>query len=146
VIGWHSFLGPMVRQKGSEELERLLARIPTKERRIAWSTAARATFTEEQLSAARRRIGEWTRVMDDRLAVSPYLAGDAYSLADLVAFANFYALPKTMPEFATRANAPHYWDWLKRLYARPASRQTFAASRSLARRAFEIAAELERDA
>ncbi|MDB5717578.1 MAG: glutathione S-transferase-like protein [Sphingomonas bacterium] len=143
VLGWHTFLGPMARQKSPEELEKLIARIPTKERRIAWATATKATFTDEQLGNARKQLGEWIATLDARLAVSPYLAGPDYSIADTVAFANFYALPMTVPEYANKANAPHYIAWLKRIYARPATMATFNNSRSLGKRAFEIAAKLE---
>ena len=139
VLGWHTYLGPMVRQKPPEELERLIARIPTKERRLFWKTASQATFTEEQLANARTRVGAWVAVMDARLAGSPWLVGSEYTLADLVAFANFYALPMTVPEYANVERAPHYIDWLRRIYRRPATMATFERGRSLARRAFEVA-------
>ena len=146
VLGWHLFMGPMVRQKSPEELERLLARIPTKERRIAWQTASKATFTEAQLADARARIGAWVGTMNARLKDSAYLAGPTFSVADLTAFANFYALPLTVPEYANKANAPHYIDWLRRIYRRPATLETFQLARSLARRAFDVAKQLEADA
>ncbi|MGI4881002.1 MAG: glutathione S-transferase family protein [Janthinobacterium lividum] len=146
VIGWHNFMGPMVRQKPPEELERLIARIPTKERRIFWATAAKATFTEQQLADARAKVGAWAATMDRRLAESAYLAGPDYSLADLVAFANFYALTSTVPEYANRATTPHLLDWLGRIYARPATMATFALGRSLSRRAIDIKAGLEQAA
>lgn len=142
VIGWHTFMGPMVRKKSPEELERLLARIPTKERRIAWQTASKATFTEEQLAAARARIGRWIDTLDTRLSQSPYLAGPSFSVADVVAFANFYALPMTVPEYATVERAPAYMAWLKRIYERPATMKTFELGRTLSRRAFDIARQL----
>jgi GST-like protein len=142
VIGWHTYMGPMVRQKPPEELERLIARIPTKERRLFWKTASQATFTEEQLNNARARVGKWVGVMDARLAQSPWLAGPEYSVADLVAFANFYALPLTVPEYANEQKAPHYMDWLRRIYRRPATLATFAKGRALARRAFDIARQI----
>jgi len=146
VLGWHTFMGPTVRQKSAAELERLLARIPTKERRIAWQTAAKATFTEEQLLNARERMGAWVGSMDARLKESPYLAGPSYSVADLVAFANFYALPITVPEYANKDHAPHYIDWLRRIYRRPATMAAFSLARSLARRAFDVAKRIDPDA
>ncbi len=146
VLGWNSFMGPMVRKKDPAELERLLARIPTKERRIAWQTAAKATFTEAQLANARARVGAWVTTIDRRLAESPYLAGPTYSVADLVCFANFYALPLTVPEYANAKNAPHYLDWLRRIYRRPATMAAFGMARSLAKRAFDVAKQIEAEA
>jgi glutathione S-transferase/GST-like protein len=142
VLGWHMFLGPMVRAMPPEELERVIARIPTKERRIAWSTAAHATFTDQQLADARAKVGAYVHELDAQLARTPYLVGDAYTLADTVTFANFYALPMTVPEHANRDRAPHYMDWLERIYARPATLETFRAARSLGLRALDIARDL----
>jgi len=48
----------------------------------------------------------------------------------------------TVPEYANREKAPHYIDWLTRIYARPATLKTFRSSRSLGLRALEIAAQL----
>lgn len=139
VIGWHLFLGPMVRSKPPEEMARLIARIPTKERQISWQTASQATFSEEQLANARARVGGYVKELEAELARSPWLAGDAFSLADILTFANFYALPGGYPEFATESFAPHVLDWLRRIYARPATAKTFGMARSIARRAFDIA-------
>ena len=143
VLGWHSFLGPMMRQKSDEELDRLIARIPTRERRIAWATAARSTFTEQQLADARAKVGAWAAEMDRQLGLTPYLAGDAYTLADLIAFANFWGLPRTVPEHANAEKTPHYLDWLRRLHARPSSLRLFGESRSLGQMALDLGAELQ---
>jgi len=124
------------------DLDALIARIPTKERRIAWATAAKSTFTEQQLDDARAKVGAWARVMDAQLARTPFLLGDAYSLADLVAFANFWGLPRTVPEQANEETVPHYIAWLRHMHARPASRQLFGASRSLGRMALELGEQL----
>ncbi len=139
VIGWHTFMGPMVRQKSPEEIERLIARIPLKERRIAWSTAVKSTFTEEQLNHARGRVNDGIQLMNARLKESDYLAGPAFSVADIVAFANAYALPVSVPEFANEEKAPHYMAWLKRIYTRPATRESFKLGRTpLAQRALQM--------
>ena len=142
VIGWHLFLGPMVRSKPPEEMQRLIARIPTKERRISWQTASQATFSEAQLANARARVGEYVKELETDLALGPWLAGPLFSLADILTFANFYALPGGYPEFANESYAPRVLDWLRRIYARPATAQTFGMARSIARRAFDIAKAL----
>jgi glutathione S-transferase/GST-like protein len=142
VIGWHLHLGPMVRSKSHEELARLIARIPTQERRISWETASKATFSEAQLADARRRVGDYVKELEADLAHGLWLVGDEYSLADILTFANFYALPAGYPEFATDGYAPRVLDWLRRIYARPATAKTFNMARSIARRAFGIAANL----
>jgi glutathione S-transferase/GST-like protein len=138
VIGWHRFLGPMARSKSKEEFARILARIPTKERRISWLAAVEGRFTEKQLSDARAAVGAFVRKMDDTLARQPWLAAEQFSLADILTFTNFYALPLSFPEFSTEAYAPHVLEWLRRIYERPATMQTFGLARSIAKRAFEV--------
>ena len=134
VIGWHTNLGPKVRSKSPEELERLLARIPTKERRISWEKASKATFTPEQLADARAKVGAYVREMDSALANQPWLVGEQFTLADILTFANFYSLPANYPEFATAEFAPRVRDWLTRIYQRPGTIRAIGLARSMAQR------------
>jgi len=143
VIGWHTFIGPMARSKSPQEIERILARIPTKERRIAWQTAVNSTFTEEQLDNARAAVGRGVMLMEERLTEAPFLAGQSYTIADLESFANFYSLPMTVPDYANKEKAPRYIDWLIRVYNMPGTMAAFGLSRGLARRAFVIKEDLE---
>ena len=143
VIGWHTFVGPMARAKGPEEIKKILERTPTKERRIAWQTAVKSTFTEEQLANARAAVGRAVALMEERLQEDRFLAGPAYSVADLECFANFYSLPMTVPEYANKEKAPRYIDWLIRIYNMPGTMEAFGLARSLARRAFTIKDDLE---
>ena len=143
VIGWHTFIGPMARSKSPEEFQRILARIPTKDRRIAWETAVKSTFTEEQLSNARAAVGRGVMMMEERLKQDRFLAGATYTVADLDCFANFYSLPMTVPDYANTGKAPRYIDWLLRIYNMPGTMEAFGLSRSLARRAFTIKDDLE---
>lgn len=139
VVGWHSVLGPMVRQKSPEELERLIARIPTEERRISWRRASQQSFTDAQLADARAAIAAYLRTLDSALRDAPWLMGDRFTLADILTFANFYSQPLSNPEACQEADLPHFYDWLRRIYARPATMRTFGLARSLARRAFDVA-------
>ena len=67
----------------------------------------------------RRRVGHFFELLDTTLADRAYLAGDAYSAADIMAFVTVeFAgwLKLTLPEEAT--NAQRWFDDVK---ARPAS-------------------------
>lgn len=139
VVGWHTSLGPMVRSKSPEELERLIARIPTEERRIAWRGASRQSFTDGQLADARAKVAAYLRELDEALRETGWLVGDAISLADLLAFANFYSQPLSNPDACREKDVPHYIDWLRRIYARPATLRSFGLARSLARRGLDVA-------
>jgi len=129
VLGWHAFMGPMVRKMGDEKLEELLARIPNKQRRIAWSTAAKSTFTEEQLQNARDGVSAGVQMMEKRLNVSTYFAGETYSIADMVIFANAYALPLMHNYAASDDVAPRFMEWIRRIYNRPAIAKAFKLGR-----------------
>ena len=130
VLGWHAFMGPMVRKMGDEKLNELLERIPNKQRRIAWSTAAKSTFTEEQLQNARDGVAAGVQMMEARLRVSPYFAGESYSIADMVIFANAYSLPLMHDYAASDDISPSFMDWLQRIYRRPAIAEAFKLGRT----------------
>jgi glutathione S-transferase/GST-like protein len=84
-------------------------------------------------------VGQYVRELEAELGRNDWLAGPTFSLADILTFANLYALPAGYPEFATERHAPRLLDWLRRIYARPATARTFALARSLGRRAFGVA-------
>jgi GST-like protein len=130
VLGWHAFMGPMVRKMGDEKLEELLARIPNKQRRIAWSTAANSTFTEEQLQNARDGVAAGVQMMEKRLKDSPYFAGDTYTIADIVIFANAYSLPLMHDYAANEEIAPSFMGWIRQIYSRPAIAEAFKLGRT----------------
>lgn len=130
MIGWSIFVGPAVRDKDPEELKRNIERIPLKERRDAWSMAIYNTFPEEALAESRRRVHNGIRVMEEGLRQRPYFAGDTYSLADINAFCMAYALPLMQAENANQEKTPHFIDWLKRVYDRPAIAETFKLGRT----------------
>lgn len=130
VLGWHAFMGPMVRKLGDDKLSELLERIPNKQRRIAWATAAKSTFTEEQLQNARDGVAAGVQMMESRLRESPYFAGESYSIADMVIFANAYSLPLMHDYAAGDDISPCFMDWLKRIYRRPAIAEAFKLGRT----------------
>ncbi len=143
VLGWHTFVGPMARAKSPEEFQKILDRIPTKDRRIAWERAVKSTFTEDQLSNARAAVGRGVQMMEDRLKEDKFLAGPAYTVADLDCFANFYSLPMTVPEHANKEKAPRYIDWLLRIYNMPGTMDAFRLARTLGTRGFGVKEALE---
>lgn len=71
-------------------------------------------------TAASERVA---RILDERLADRPYLAGDAFSMADIACGAHakrWLALPIARPAL------PHLEAWFGRLAARPGARQVMA--------------------
>ncbi len=130
MIGWSVFVGPSVRDRDPDELKRAIERIPLKERRIAWSKAIYNTFSEEELAESRRRIAVGTTALEQALTERPWVAGDSYSLADINGFNLGYALPLAQPNLCNDEATPHIMAWLRRIYARPAAKATWALGRT----------------
>jgi len=55
MIGWSVFVGPMVRQRDTQELAAAIDRIPLPERRTAWRKAINGDFSEAEMAESRRR-------------------------------------------------------------------------------------------
>lgn len=128
VLGW-SRLGT-ARQRSQEEVDRIISRIPTKERQIAWSRAMNATFTQKQLDDARQGVIDGILMLNRRLSeTKAYFAGPTYSVADLCIFANCYRVHVQFGDVANDNNTPYYMEWLRKIYSRPATPKAFSYSR-----------------
>ncbi|MDX1404332.1 MAG: glutathione S-transferase family protein [Woeseiaceae bacterium] len=130
MVGWSVFIGPAVRDKDPEELKRNIERIPLKERRDAWKMAIYNTFTEEALAESLRRVIHGYGVIEAALGERPYFAGDRYTLADVNAFCMLYAAPLMSAEHINEDKTPNVFDWLRRVYARPAVAEAFKLGRT----------------
>jgi glutathione S-transferase len=87
------------------------------ERRALWERAA-AGFGSEEADAARTAIAKAAQRIDEALAEGPWLAGAAYSLADIVVFPHV-----ALFEEAGVSPSPALRDWMDRIRARPQVRQ-----------------------
>ena len=144
MIGWSIFVGPMARQKDPEVLKQKIARIPLKERRIAWEKAIYNKFSEEELAESTRRVHHGIKVFEQAMAGHPYAAGSTYSLADINIFCMTYALPIMQADHVNEKKTPHIFEWLRKVYARPAIEKTFAYGKTqMADRAQEVIKILE---
>jgi len=68
--------------------------------------------------------------LEKRLSESEWLAGDAYSLADICNFAIANGMQHGFAEIVNRDATPHLVAWIERINARPAAREMFAKSQS----------------
>jgi len=71
-----------------------------------------------------------THALEQHLSRSPWIAGDTYSLGDINGFNLGYALPLSQPDNCNDAKTPHIMEWLRRIYERPAARETWAKGRT----------------
>jgi GST-like protein len=130
MIGWSVGIGPAVRDRDPAELKAAIARIPLKERRIAWSKAIYNTFSEEELAESRRRVAVGVGMLEEALSERTWVAGETYSLADINGFNLCYALPLSQPHLAGDDKTPRIMEWLRSIYERPAAQPAWAMGRT----------------
>lgn len=130
MIGWSVFVGPSARQKDPKELAAAIERIPLPSRRVAWRKALFNEFSPDELEESRRRVQFAIGVLEAHLAGSPWMVGESYSLGDINGFNLAYALPLSQPDKCNDQTTPHIMEWLRRIYERPATRQTWAKGRT----------------
>ena len=131
MIGWSVFVGPAVRDRDPKELEAAIARIPLESRRVAWRKAMFNEFGAEELAESRRRVAFGIDVLERHLATHRFIAGDTYSLGDINGFNLGYALPFSQPDRCNDEKTPHIMEWLRMIYARPATKETWKKGRTV---------------
>jgi glutathione S-transferase/GST-like protein len=130
MIGWSVFIGPVARQRPEAELRAAINRIPLEARRVAWRKALFNEFSAEELTESRRRVLLATGVLEAHLATHCWIAGDSFSLGDINGFNLGYALPLSQPEHCNDSKTPHIMEWLRRIYERPATQETWKKGRT----------------
>jgi glutathione S-transferase len=120
--GWHRMVGIIARSVESGQFEQLLERIPLPDQRRKWLNA-RSGFSEGDLANASAKIEYAVDKVEAQLALTPWLAGEDYTLADI----NFYChcgmmVERMFPEMMIAERAPRLVAWRERMTARPAVR------------------------
>lgn len=101
------------------ELDEAVRRMPNPENARRWRAAARDGIPEAELAAADSDLRDMLGRMEETLAMSAWLAGDDYSLAD-VNMAPFVHRLASFPEYDLDRDWPAVANWYARLRARPA--------------------------
>ena len=129
MLGWNLLVPGIVERLKKGEFDKLLERIPLKEQRDKWRTAATHSFTEEQLADSRRKVTVSIERMEKILEKSRWLAGAEHSLADVNSYSMVAAVPRLVPEAMNEQVAPHSREWLARMNERPAVKAALAMAR-----------------
>lgn len=99
------------------------------ERRQAW-TKALGGFDAIELEIARGLLPVRLERMEEALGRTEWLAGDHYSLADIVVFPSAAALTAVASDLVNKTATPGIMGWLERMRARPAVQAALAAGRT----------------
>jgi glutathione S-transferase len=130
-LGCHKYLVPQLKEKRINLADQLLERISPEERRNAWAQAIQDGYSPEILEDSRRRVGLLIERIETALAGGrQWLVDDAYSLADIDAFAMANPQPKLTPELCNGKVAPAAMAWIGRMRERPAVKKALALSRT----------------
>jgi len=130
MIGWNMFVGPSARTRDPEEMKAAIEKIPLESRRVAWRKALFNEFTEDELAESRRRTIFSIGILEQHLTHHPFIAGNSYSLGDINGFNLAYALPFSQPDHCNDDKTPKIMAWLRMIYARPATKETWAKGRT----------------
>jgi glutathione S-transferase len=127
-LGAKKYLVPALRKRERRDVEKAIARMPTREQREGWTTALDDSYADELLADSRRKLGLGVRKVEDTLAHGDWLAGPDYSLADIDAYALIAPARDLAPELL--ADVPRTGAWLSRIDARSAVAAALGASRT----------------
>lgn len=120
-FNWKHSLQLVAQQWTDAELEAVLAKIPSKERREAWMRVARRPYTKEEEDEARVNLVRLLDRMEAAMAKSGWLAGKAYSIADIAAVPFVKRIEEEIaPDEMTPARHPRVAEWWSAIQVRPA--------------------------
>jgi glutathione S-transferase len=138
-IGWAQGIGPILRAKGRETFESALAKITVPSKRQKWLKAYHG-FPQQDIDDAREQIRTAVERAEEALAAHSYLAGPAYSLADINVLSSVERMPRWTPDLMNETVSPRTFEWFQRVMARPAAQATFCVSAEAPQRSTELRA------
>jgi glutathione S-transferase len=130
VLGCAKYLAPKLARRDRAEVEEAIAKIEPAERRQGWKALLDGTYTPEILVTARERLKFPIQRVEKQLTEDPWLAGPAFSIADIDAYALLSAVPDLAPDVANDSATPRLMEYLARITQRPSVKAALAISRS----------------
>jgi glutathione S-transferase len=121
IFNWRHHLQQVASQWSDDELAAKLKNIPSKERQESWLRVARKPYTEEERAGARTKLIGLLDKMEEALAPSGWLVGDAYSIADIAAVPFVKRIEEEIaPEQVSAQSHPRVTEWWAAIQQRPA--------------------------
>jgi len=130
LLGCIRHLAPILRRRDPQALHARLQAIEPVERRNSWSGLLDGGADDKLVSRARERLQFPLTRIEHLLGSTPWLAGTAYSVADIAAFSLLRPLPALAPDLLNEQATPRLIEFLNRMGERPAVKEALALSRS----------------
>lgn len=129
LCGWQQRMLSQMQQRDLTAIAARVASLPP-DRQVLLTAALSASFPEDQITRAQASLQVAVCRLEDALAESPWLAGEAYSLADIALFPMAMALPGLLPAAVNERTAPHLLRWLATVRERKAVRAALGSART----------------
>ena len=111
-------------------MDRRIAAIEPIERRTVWLAVRDGTFSIAYLKAATDRLGAPIARVEAALSGSSWLAGPAFSIADIDAYPMLRVLPDLAPAVVNAQSTPRICEYIGRIAARDSVREALKAART----------------
>jgi glutathione S-transferase len=129
VLGCAKYLAPQI-ARDRAQLERRIAAIEPAERRAGWLALLNGSYSEAYLESVRERLSMPIARLESALKDAPWLAGAAFSIADIDAYAMLWVLPDLAPAQVNATATPRIAEYLTRIGARESVRTALSTSRT----------------
>ncbi|MBY0393364.1 MAG: glutathione S-transferase family protein [Novosphingobium sp.] len=124
-IGWHRYVGNMVKGLSDAEFEEKVKAIPVVEQQVKWRRA-REGFPQDMLDEEMRKIAYSVERLDAHLREHEWLVPGQYTLADICNFAIANGMQVGFAELVNKEKTPGLVRWIDQIKARPAVKQMYA--------------------
>jgi glutathione S-transferase len=130
VLGAAKYLQPQLAKLDPDLLARRIAAIEPIERRGGWQALSDGTYTAAYLQSARDRLASPLARIEKALREGPWLAGPAFSVADIDAYPMLCVLPDLAADAVNSDTTPRITEYLGRIAARDSVREALRAART----------------
>jgi glutathione S-transferase len=130
VLGCAKYLAPQLKAQDRTALDLKIAAIEPVERRVGWLAMLNGSYSEAYLTSVREHASMPIARVETALGHAPWLAGSAFSIADIDAYAMLCVLPDLAPAKVNPTATPRIADYLARIAARESVREALRTART----------------
>ena len=122
---WSKLSVSRAQSLSKEELQEVVSRIPTKERRDRWGKIAKEGYSADEIKEAIDKMVGVLDAMEAGLVPGPWLVGDMFTLADIANIPYLDRIRTLHPDLLPDGKYPRIQDWETRMRQRPAFDQAY---------------------